>query len=212
MKNLLIIGARGYGREIFNYALQCREYNSEWTIKGFLDDNSSALLNYTGYPAIISPVETYEIQPEDVFICALGDVNYKYKYVEIIKDKGGVFISIIHPTATIFSNTIIGEGFIACPYTIISCDIKIGDFVTINSFSELGHDVLVGNYCHINTYAFLGGFVKIGDFSTIHTGAKIIPTVNVGSHTIVGAGSVVIKKVKDNCTVFGNPAKVINTE
>jgi sugar O-acyltransferase (sialic acid O-acetyltransferase NeuD family) len=204
MKDLLIIGARGYGREVYNYALQCREYNTLWTIKGFLDDKSSALENYPGYPPIVGPVETYEIQS--------GDVNYKYKYAKIIKDKGGVFVSIIHPTAILFSNTEFGEGFIACPYTIISCNVKIGDFVSINSFSELGHDVQVGNYCHINTYSFLGGFVRMGDFSTIHTGAKIIEKVNIGSQTTIGVGSVVIKKVKDNCTVFGNPAKIIYDE
>ena len=35
MKNLLIIGARGFGREIYNLALESIGYGTEFTIKGF---------------------------------------------------------------------------------------------------------------------------------------------------------------------------------
>ena len=42
MKSLIIIGARGYGREMYHLATQCREYGREWEIKGFIDDHSSA--------------------------------------------------------------------------------------------------------------------------------------------------------------------------
>jgi sugar O-acyltransferase (sialic acid O-acetyltransferase NeuD family) len=212
MKNLIIIGARGFGREAFNLATRCSEFNNEWVIKGFLDDNKEALDGFEGYPPIIGPVETYDVKPGDLFVCALGSVKHKYHYVKIIKDKGGIFTSLIHPSVLISRNTKFGEGFMAWPFTAISCDIEIGDFVTIQSFSDFGHDVKIGNYCHINAYSFLGGFVKVGNFTTIHTGARIIPNIKIGDNATVGAGSIVIKNVADNCTVFGNPAKVIFME
>ena len=37
MKHLLIIGARGWGREVYNYAIESRGYRTEFDIKGFLD-------------------------------------------------------------------------------------------------------------------------------------------------------------------------------
>ena len=43
MKNLLIIGARGYGREIYNFAIDSKGYGTEFTVKGYLDDKVSAL-------------------------------------------------------------------------------------------------------------------------------------------------------------------------
>ena len=212
MKNLIIIGARGYGREVFHLACQCCDFNTVWKIKGFLDDNLNALDNFTGYPPILGPVETYNIEPDDVFVCALGDVKSKYHYISIIKKKGGFFVSLVHPTVIINPNTTIGEGLIACQFTNISCDIRIGDYVTIQGYSALGHDVQIGNYCHLNGYTFLGGFVEVGNFCTINTGAIVIPKLKIGDNAVIGAGSVVIKNVPNKCTVFGNPAKIIFRE
>ena len=84
MKNLVIIGARGYGREVYNLATQCKGFNKEYVIKGFLDDNTEALNSFEGYPQIISPVEIYVPKENDIFVCALGSVKWKKHYVELI--------------------------------------------------------------------------------------------------------------------------------
>ena len=31
----------------------------------------------------------------------------------------------------------------------------------------------------------------------------------IGNHVIVGAGCVVVKNLPDNCTVIGNPARIV---
>ena len=77
MKNLLIIGARGFGREIYNSALESIGYNDSFIVKGFLDDKVNALDGYDGYPPIVDSVEHYQLAKDDVFICALGEVFYK---------------------------------------------------------------------------------------------------------------------------------------
>lgn len=43
-------------------------------------------------------------------------------------------------------------------------------------------------------------------------GAIILGGVTIGEHSIVGAGSVVTKSVPPNCTVAGNPAKIISMQ
>lgn len=210
MKNLLIIGARGFGREVFNMAHDCKGFGSEFIIKGFLDDKKDALDNFEGYAPIIDSVENYAIQEDDVFICALGDVNYKKKYVDIILSKKGEFINLIHNTATISRNTILGKGCIVCSYVGLSCDVKIGDFVTFLSFTCVGHDACIGNFCHLDTYSFLGGYAILDNFVTIHTKAVVHPHVLIENYSVVGASSVVIRKVKSGTTVFGNPAKKLD--
>jgi sugar O-acyltransferase (sialic acid O-acetyltransferase NeuD family) len=207
MKNLIIIGARGYGREIYNWATQCNEYNREWQIKGFLDDKKDAL-DGMGYPVgILSSVEDYIIQPNDVFVCALGNVQYKKKFIELVTGRGGEFINLIHPTAIVNKFVTLGKGIIVCGFSSISNECEIEDFVTIQGYSAIGHDCKIGNWCHINAYSFMGGYAELEDEVTLHTRATILPRVKVGKGAIVGTGSIVIKNVKPGITVYGNPAK-----
>ncbi|MFA5153417.1 MAG: hypothetical protein WC554_12710, partial [Clostridia bacterium] len=98
MKNLIIIGARGFGREVLQYV---EDYNREniknqyngplyidkrHHIKGFLDDDKSLEEKYNlkGYH-ILSSVYDYKIQKDDYFICAIGDSYYKEKIYNYIK-------------------------------------------------------------------------------------------------------------------------------
>lgn len=206
MKHLIIIGARGFGREIYNLAIECDGYGRDFIVTGFLDDKSDALDGYEDYPSILGAVEDYNIQENDIFVCALGDVFYKKKYVQMVLDKNGEFMTLIHPNAYISKNVKVGTGCIICRNALISCDITIGDFVTIQPFSDLGHDVRVGDYCHLNTYAFLGGYAELGEMVTIHTGGIVLPHKKINDKATVGAGSVVIRNVKEEMTVFGLPA------
>ena len=209
MKKLVIIGAGSYGREIYNLALECKGYGSDFKVKGYID-NLYSNIEYEGYPPILCKVDDYELSEDDVFVCALMDVDIKKKYIEIIKGKGGQFINLIHPNTTIWKNTKLGEGCIICKNAQISCDITIGNFVTIQPMSVLGHDVIVKDYCHLNAFSFLGGKVIVNEMVTINTGAIIHPGIEIGQHSVIGAGSIVLRKVKDNVTMFGNPAKVLN--
>lgn len=209
MKNLIILGARGFGREIYNIASQTKEYNNEWIIKGFLDDKKDALNDFKNYPPILSSVEDYEIQENDVFICALGDIKYKKKYINLILGKGGKFINIIHPTSIININVKLGVGIIICPFTYISNDVTIGNFTTIQTHSAIGHDVVIGDYCQINALTFFGGFSQIEEGTTMNPGSGVAPQGIVRENTIVGINSTVLKSTESNCTVYGNPAKKI---
>lgn len=207
MKNLIIIGARGYGREVYNLAMQCVGYHSDYVVKGFLDDKSDALVGFDNYPEIISSVENYEIQDNDVFICALGSVKWKKHYIELILSKGGKFTNLIHPTVIINSNVKMGNGLIVFMYSNISNDCEIDDYVTIQGFVAIGHDSRIGKWTHINAYSFMGGYATLEEEVCLNTRATILPNVVVRKGATVGAASLVIRNVKENTTVFGVPAK-----
>lgn len=206
MKNLIIIGARGYGREVYGLAKQCSGYNSEYTIKGFLDDKSDALEGFENYPSIISSVENYEIEENDVFICALGSVQWKKHYVEIILSKGGKFINLIHPSVIFTSNVKLGTGIIIFMYSNISNDCVLDDFVTIQGFVAIGHDSKIGKWSHINAFSFTGGYVVLEEEVCLNTRATVLPNLIVRKKATVGSCSLVVKNVKEDTVVFGVPA------
>lgn len=209
MKHLIIIGARGAGRNAFNTAVRSFGYGYDFDVKGFLDGKADALDGFSGYPPILSSVEDYCPQQDDVFVCALGEPKWRKYYADIILDKGGEFTTLIDKTVSVGRNAKIGKGCIVRDHAIISCDTSIGDFVYIQPFAVLGHDAVVGDYCHLNTYAFMGGYSKMEPMSTIHTHGTLIPHKKIGAGAIVGAGSVVMTNVKEGTTVVGIPAKRI---
>jgi sugar O-acyltransferase (sialic acid O-acetyltransferase NeuD family) len=209
MENIVIIGARGFGREYYDGYKMSNGYGEQFIIKGFLDDKKDALCGFDGYPPILSSVEDYKIQDNDIFLCALGDPQYRKKYIGIIKEKGGIFKTSINPMSIIHTNAQIGEGVMISEFCNISSNSKIGDFTVIQPFCNIGHDAETGKFCAVESHSFMGGFSQIGDNVTLHTRATILPHIKVGDNAIVGAGSVVIKNVKPNTTVFGVPAKKI---
>ena len=190
MKQLLIIGARGWGREVYDIAKDCIAAGAKLKVKGFLDDKPDALDGYENYPAILGPVETYDIQAEDVFLCALGDVNYKKHYTDMIEAKGGEFVTLIHPTAILGNNAKIGKGCVVGAYTNISSDTRIGDHVTFSIKAGMGHDSVIGDYSHIGGFCNISGFVTIGNMVTIHPCCNILPHKKIADEAVVGTSSV----------------------
>ena len=211
MKNLIIIGARGFGREVYNSACESIGYGTEFEIKGFLDDKKDALNGYEGYPPILDTVENYQIDKDDIFTCALGDVHYKEYYTNIIAERGGEFTTLIHKTAYLSKNVKVGIGCLILAGARIQADASIGNHVTLQPYSILGHDVKVGDWTIVNAFADCGGFSKIGNRVTLNTTCFVIPKGIVEDGATVGAGSVTLRKVKAGTTVFGVPAKPVIT-
>ncbi len=210
MKELIIIGAGGFGREIFHMAQNCHGYGDEFVIKGYLDSRANVLDQFDGYPPILGDVTTYEIQPNDVFTCALGDIPPKIKYIKEIQNRGVTFQNLIHKQASINPTAVLGTGLIIGRDVGISCDTRIGNFVTLQTGCLLGHDVQIGDMVHMNARVFLGGGVTVGEGAHLYPYAMVHPRKKIGNFANIGAGSFVINNVKEGVSVFGNPAKKLS--
>ena len=211
MKTLLIVGAGGLGRETYQWVSDQEKVEKRWDVIGFLDDDPTALDNYTLSAKIIGTVKDYEPKEGDEVICAIGDTEVIADICPILVDKGAIFATVIHPTALLADTCQIGKGVIVGPYAIISTDAKIADFVVVNSYVSVGHDVTVEKGCVISGFSDLMGFTALEEGVFLGSGARLLPSVRVAKNARVGAGSIVLRNVKANTTVFGNPAKVIST-
>lgn len=206
MKDLVIIGAGGMGREIYALALECIDFKVEYRIKGFIDDNLYSLDGFHGFPEILDTIDNYKICENDVFISSIGNVKTKKLCIEKILKKGGIFISLIHPNSRISSTASIGIGCIVFQNAGIGDHTNISNYVLVQASAYIGHDAKVGNYSRIDCHVVCVGGVIIEEEVTIHTSAVINHNVIVGKGATVGALSFVIRKVKENTTVYGNPA------
>ncbi|WP_462411186.1 acetyltransferase [Neobacillus sp. Marseille-QA0830] len=206
MKRLIIVGAGGYGREMLTWAKDIQKENHVWEEIGFIDDNVDALNPFSLDHKVVSTIEEYHPQEGDELICAIGSVADKLRICGQLLEKGAKFTNLIHPTAIVAENAVLGVGDILCPYSIVCTNATMGDFVILDSYSIVGHDAIVGNGCMVAGHSNIMGNVRIEDSVYVGGGATVLPQTHIRKNATIGAGSVVIRNVKENTTVFGNPA------
>ena len=206
MKNLLIIGAGGFGREMFAAAREACGFGEAFRIKGYLDDNPHALAGFDGYPSIIGSPESYAIEGDDVFVTALGNVEARKRCAGMIESRGGRFIPIVHRSASLGPNVTVGEGSFVAHNVVLTADVHTGDHVCIFHNTSIGHDTTLGDYAHVYAQCTIGGSVRIGAGAAVYPGARVVPRIEIGEDAVVGIGSVVILGVPAKTTVVGNPA------
>jgi sugar O-acyltransferase (sialic acid O-acetyltransferase NeuD family) len=210
MRDLIIIGAGGFGRVLLDYAVNIMKTREcGWRVKGFIDDNLNALNGIdTGYP-ILGTILEHSIEKNAVYICAMGDGKTRLLIGRDFQSKGAEFINFIHPTAIIGKRVKMGVGNIFCPFSIVDPDVVIGDFVTVIVYSGIGHDSTVGNGCTLSSSCDVTGNCKLGEGVFLGSNATIIPGRKIGDYAKIGAGAVVFVHVKPGKTMYGNPATVL---
>jgi sugar O-acyltransferase (sialic acid O-acetyltransferase NeuD family) len=209
MKEIIIVGAGGFGRELLQWIKDINEVKKGWNIKGFIDDNPNALDGLECDYSVIGSIKEWQPSDKEVFACAIANPAIKEKVINLLKANGAIFESIIHPTATIGSINDIGEGFVAYPNSCITVNARIGKFVTLLN-SGIGHDAQIGDFSTISSYCDITGGVKIGKKVFLGSHATIVPGRKIGDNAYIGAGSVVVNNIKENIKVMGNPAKKID--
>ncbi|MDE5663714.1 MAG: acetyltransferase [Muribaculaceae bacterium] len=208
MKQLVIIGAGGMGRTVYDIARECVGYGSEFTIKGFVDDNLLALDGFDNYPPVLGKIAEYQPEEDDVFTFSIGG-DARRLCIENLVGRGARFINLIHSSARIGSNVKLGEGNIIAAFTSLGADCRIGNYNMIQSYTVIGHDAEIGDFNRIDTHVTCVGGIKIKNETTVHTGAVINHKVTLFDRSKVGACSFVIRSVREGVTVLGVPAKKI---
>ena len=204
-RRLWIIGAGGFGREVFSMTHSARGADVLWRVAGFLNDIKDSLDGFGNFPAIGGGTD-YEPQAGDAFICAIGELKGRRTVCEKFIARGAEFINVISQSALISGAAQLGRGLIVEAFTGIAANAHVGDFTTILGHSTIGHDVKVGRFCQISPYCDIHGWAEIGEGCLIGSHAVILTKVKIGDGATIGAGSVVIKDVPAGATVFGVPA------
>ena len=209
MKHLIIIGAGGYGREMFGVARDAVGFGTAFDIRGFLDARADALDGFRGYPPVIGSPSDYVPQPDDVFVAALGDGNARRRCAGAVEARGGKFMAVVHRTAHLGPNVSVGEGAFVAPHVTLTADVRVGRHTVVFYGAMVGHDGVLGDYAHVHSSCTLGGGVRLGEGAVVYPGAVVLPRLEIGARAVVGAGSTVIADVKPGTTVFGSPARPI---
>lgn len=206
MKDLIIVGAGGFGRELLDIIKDINAIQPQWNIKGFLDDNPNALIGKNSNLTIIGNTTEWIPSINEEFALAIANPSLKKNVINLLIEKKAEFVKIIHPTARISTSAIIGKALVVYPNACIGPDTLIGDYVTLLG-SSIGHDASIGDYTTISSFCDITGGCKIGESTFLASRVSIVPNATIGNNAYVGIGSVVINNVKNGERVFGYPAK-----
>ena len=207
MRNLILIGAGAWGLEVWSWLEDAKGFGEEFSFKGFLDSKIEdfGTTHFCNAP-ILGSSRNYEIQPNDVFVCTIGNPLAKKILVNELLLRGANFINLIHKSVIEFRNIKYGLGIIISPNCVISNNVKIKNHVSINLFCSIGHDVVIGSYAVLSSHCDVTGGVLIGDDVMLGSRVTIIPRVSIIEGAVLGAGSVIMRSIKQRGTYVGNPA------
>jgi len=206
MKQLVIVGAGGFGREVLAW---CRVALAEFTVRGFVDDNPAVASNGLLRAPYLGSFETYEPRRDDAFICAIGRPAVRLRIAAAVAAKGGRFATLVHPAAIVAEGAWLEEGAIICPFALVSVDARVGAGAVVYYHSSVDHDVVVGPATQISGHCDIAGGATLGTGVFLGSHACVLPRIQVGDHAIVGAGAVVTRPVASGTTVAGVPARPV---
>jgi sugar O-acyltransferase (sialic acid O-acetyltransferase NeuD family) len=213
-RRLVIVGAGDFARELLCYCSDIPQGSRDWTeVAGFVDDRideaSSRMKSYGIALPVLSTIANYSPDPRDLLICSIGDPKAKLQVCETLYSRKAHFTNLIHPSVKIMPGSSLGVGVVMSYMSWLGPNVRLGNFVTINSASSCGHDVVVEDGSTINAHCDITGHAYLERGAFLGSHASVIPGVRIGAFAKVGAGSVAYRNVKPGDTVVGVPAKVI---
>ena len=210
MKDLIIIGASGFGREVAWAVERINKVDPTWNLLGFIDDDENIQgKEINGYKVLGTTTNVAEF-PDAFFVCAVGASKTRKKIIDRIKtiQPEIKFGTIIDPSVEMSEYVSIGEGTIICAHTIITVNITIGEHVIINLDCTIGHDAVLKDFVTLYPSVNVSGCGTVGYCCELGTGMQMIQGKSVADYTIVGAGAVVVRDIETPGTYVGVPARI----
>lgn len=215
MKDILIYGAGGFGREIACLINHINEASGGgvWNLKGFLDDGipqgfktdqGDVLGDRSYFEENRSPVAVVIAIADPFVMKGLAMELQNFDFIE--------FPNLAAPNTIFFDKGSfqMGQGnliFFGCRF---SCNVHLGDFNVLNGQVAFGHDVSVGNYNSFGPSSRLSGHVTVGDTNFFGLGSSVLQNKSVSNDVRIGAMSVLMRNAREGKSYFGNPATVMN--
>ncbi|KQY60076.1 hypothetical protein ASD11_11310 [Aeromicrobium sp. Root495] len=210
MRDLVIIGCGGFGRETSDVVAAVNASSPRWNLLGFLDDTPSeenlARVRRLGLEVIGTVADAHTLTGA-AYVIGVGSGRARESIASQLDDAGLEAVTLIHPSATIGSDTSVGPGAVVCAQASITTNVVIGRHVHVDRGSTVGHDSTLDDYATMHPLSCLSGSVRLGARVQLGTHAVVLPGRSVGDDSVVGAAACVVHDVPAGATVKGVPAR-----
>lgn len=202
MKNLIIVGAGGFGREMYYLINSINSRRPTWNVLGFINDIPVDLAAKKIEKPILGPIRDWQPRENEFFAMGISSPNGKEKVANILKSRGAQFATIVDPLAIVNETVELGEGCVISGFASIGDCAKLGKFVHVAG-SMIGQDRMIGDYSTTTGFTNVATG-NVGKRCFVSSHAVILR--GIGDDVFVAAGSVVMSKIKSGLRVMGCPA------
>jgi len=208
---LFIIGAGGFGREVFGIidALESSGRGPHTT--RFIDDDTSvADLDYVDAlgSRVVGSVDDLvrRTEPFNAVLAigsriARGDIAGRRAHSPV------TLAVLVHPDTTIGCNVRLAEDVVVAAGSRLSINNQAGKHVHLDQDALVGRDCSLGDCSRLNPQAFVSGAVTIGRRALIGANATVLQGITARDDAIVDAGAVVSHQVETAKTGMGVSAR-----
>ena len=210
MKDLVIIGAGGFGSEVAIIVNEINDVEPTWNFLGYVDDaRTPGEITPEGYEVLGNLDYLLEREDKPYFTIAIANSEARERIAARCKAAGLPAATIIPHETIIGPCCVIGEGTIISRGVVLSAHVKLGAFCVLNSFCNIGHDAVVDDYTSIMSDSLIAGDTYIGKYNYFGLRCTMINGVKTTDHCTVGACACVVKDAVEPGTYVGVPAKLI---
>jgi sugar O-acyltransferase (sialic acid O-acetyltransferase NeuD family) len=211
MKNktqLGIIGSGGFAREVLQLSKDIKNKKNIWYDEIFfveLDDF------YT--KAVVDETRVLKFSECDLnkmkFIIAIGDPVLKKKVHNELPNNIH-YTSLISQLSFIAGDVKYSQGLIVMPFSYVSCNVKIGKHVHINSHCTIGHDTKIGNYSTTACSVMIAGENNISDLCYFGMNSSTRQGISICEKVTIGLNAGVVKSIIKSGVYIGTPSKFLS--
>jgi sugar O-acyltransferase (sialic acid O-acetyltransferase NeuD family) len=214
-EDIVIVGAGGHGREVLDIVTAVNEASTNgprWSVLGFVDDRPTsaniARVNQLGVQLLGPTTVLHEVHGDTRYVIGVGCPRVRAHLGRSIDSSGLRAAQLIHPTATVGSNTVLGDGVVMFAGARVTTNVVFGRHVHLNQNTTVGHDSVIADYVSVNPLAAVSGDCRLESGVLIGTNASILQGLTVHVDATVGAGACVVRDVPPRSVVVGVPARV----
>lgn len=204
-RRLAILGARPFAEEVADLVSQAGDYEPAAFIEGVDPERCRNPLR--GLP-VVWIEDAGQLADSHRAVCAVGTPK-RERFINQALAYGLQFVSVVHPSACVFTTATLEEGTIINAGAVIAAHAQLARHVIVNRGCLIGHHTTIGDFATISPGANIAGRTRIGDRCYVGMGAIVLDGVTIGSGAVVGAGAVVTRDVPQRVQVMGIPARVV---
>jgi len=119
--------------------------------------------------------------------------------------------TIVHPTAYVAPDAVIGEGCTIERYCVIGPGAKVGRFCLFGARAIIGAGSTIEDYAFVAAASVIGNGAAVRTAAVVGLSSVILPKVEIGSGSTILMASVVVRDAPPNVSLSGVPARPIGT-